>query len=353
MGGRRRAAHSGASKASGRGRKRVRFELEVGRAEAGVRLDRLLRNVLPNVPLSAIHRMIRKGEARRGRGRVKASDRFEPGDALTFLVEPADADALRRRLAAPSHAEALRRAIELPVLHRDEHVIAFDKLAGVAAHPGSGHPLGTTVLGALYAASRPGPRFKPALVGRLDRDTSGVQLAGVSPEGLRGLWELARSGGTGKVYLALVRGGGLAEEGRIDSPLVDTRRGRARMKVVAPGTDGALEAATTYRVLARGGGASLVEVVPLTGRRHQIRSHLAHVGAPLAGDVRYGDRPWNRELGARAGLGRLFLHCARVSFPHPVTSSETRIRSPLPDELVRALHALGIARRRTARATAD
>jgi 23S rRNA pseudouridine955/2504/2580 synthase len=336
------------------GPKRAAFELEIGRAEAGVRLDRLLRNLLPHVPLSAIHRMIREGHVLRGRarGRVKASDRFEPGDALTLLVRPADAEALRRRLAAPTHGKALRRAIELPVLHRDEHVIAFDKPAGVAAHPGSGHPLERTVLGALYAASPPGPRFRPALVGRLDRDTSGVELGGVSPEGLRGLWELARSGATGKAYLALVRGTDLAEEGRIDSPLLDTGRGRARMRVVPPGTEGALDAATTYRVLARGGGASLVEVAPLTGRRHQIRSHLASVDAPLAGDVRYGERPWNRELAAR-GLERLFLHCARVSFPHPVISRETRIRCPLPDELVRALDALGIPRGRYAGASAD
>ncbi|MHC4505035.1 MAG: pseudouridine synthase, partial [Planctomycetota bacterium] len=148
------------------------------------------------------------------------------------------------------------------------------------------------------------------------------------------------------------RGADLADEGRIDSPLVDTKRGRARMKVARSGTDGALESATTYRVLARGGGASLVEVVPLTGRRHQIRAHLASVGAPLAGDVRYGERSWNRELVARGVPGRLFLHCARVSFPHPVSSGETRIRSPLPDELSRALDALGIPRRSVGRATA-
>ncbi len=145
----------------------------------------------------------------------------------------------------------------------------------------------------------------------------------------------------------------LADEGRIDLPLVDTKRGRARMKVAPPGTDGALEAATTYRVLARGGGASLVEVVTLTGRRHQIRSHLASVDAPLAGDVRYGERQWNRELGARGAPERLFLHCARVSFPHPVTSRETRIRSPLPDELARALDVLGIPRGSAAEAGAD
>ncbi len=330
------------------GRKRASFEFEIGRAEAGVRLDRVLRKLLPQVPLSAIHRMIREGQVRCARGRVKASDRFEPGDILTLLMQPADADALRRRLAAPANAKSVRRAIELPVLHREKHVIAFDKPAGVAAHPGSGHPLETTVLGALYAACPPGPRFKPALVGRLDRDTSGVQLAGVSPEGLRGLWELVRSGGMGKAYLALVRGTDLADEGRIDSPLVDTKHGRARMKVAPSGTDGALEAATTYRVLARGGGASLVEVVPLTGRRHQVRAHLASVGAPLAGDVRYGDRPWNRELIARGVPGRLLLHCARAAFRHPLTSRETRIKSPLPDELARALEALGIPRRSAA-----
>jgi 23S rRNA-/tRNA-specific pseudouridylate synthase len=106
--------------------------------------------------------------------------------------------------------------------------------------------------------------------------------------------------------------------------------------------DGSLRAVTAYRVVSRGGGASLIEVRPETGRRHQIRAHLRSVGAPVAGDPRYGDRGWNRELAGRARLGRLFLHCVEARFVHPVTGSEIRIRSPLAPELEQTLEVLGI-----------
>jgi RluA family pseudouridine synthase len=193
--------------------------------------------------------------------------------------------------------------------------------------------------------------FRPSLVGRLDRDTSGVQLAGKSPEGLRGLEALSRAHKIRKVYLALVRGGGLPDSGRIDSPLRDRGSGRARMEVVTKvAAEDGIAAVTGYRVLARGDGVSLVEVEPRTGRRHQIRAHLAHLGAPLAGDVRYGDRAWNAELRSRLGLRRLFLHCASASFTHPVAGAETAARlssprsvsSPLPRELSDVLTKLGI-----------
>jgi RluA family pseudouridine synthase len=272
---------------------------------------------------------------------------------LALALPAEDAAALRTRLAAGESErngspvpDASTVGVRIPVCYSDEHVLAFDKPSGVAAHPGSGHRLEDTVLGALYSrVGRGTATFTPALVGRLDRDTSGVQLAGTDPEGLRGLSELSRARTIAKVYLAIVRDNDVRSSGRIDAPLVDTKRGRARMRVLATGEkiDAAVSAITEYRVIARGGEACLVEVRPQTGRRHQIRAHFRWMGSPLAGDVRYGDDRWNRELSRRAKLKRLFLHCAEASFVHPVTGLELRIRSPLPRELERTLRLLGIS----------
>ncbi len=333
----------------------TRVTVRLSAADAGVRLDRLLRKLLPAMPLSAIHRMIRKGGALVDGARARERMRPEEGAELSLALGKADAAAFRKLLAsgASPDAQALPgergKALNIPILHEDAHVLAFDKPAGIAAHPGSGHHLEGTVLGALYGhVGRGAATFTPALVGRLDRDTSGVQLAGVGPEGLRGLSALSRAGEIAKVYLALVRrseDGDLPGEGRIDAALVDTKRGGARMRVL-PGEDDdadGLEAVTEFRVLARGHGACLVEVRPQTGRRHQIRAHFRSIGAPLAGDPRYGDAKWNRELARRVSLRRLFLHCSEASFEHPVTAAALRIRSELPPDLRRTLRLLSIS----------
>ena len=412
-----------------------RVEVAVHSSLADSRVDRVLRKLLPGVPLSRIHRMLREGDVWRGDVKVKGSDRTEAGDVLALRLAPDDAAELRARLAgerlpeaalsgprrdrpacgaeAPSARRrpdrvATEASLSLPVLYEDEHIIALDKPSGVACHPGSAHPLEGTVLGALLAltADERTATFRPSLVGRLDRDTSGVQLAGRSPSGLRGLEALSRAHEIRKTYLALARGPQvgsvswcgrrgqtLPDSGRVDLALVDRGSGGARM-IVQSGTDAgeaapaasarlsspqasgqrrrpacgaeapsarrrpdraassgprrdrpdrAVEAVTDYRVLRRAGGAGLVEVEPVTGRRHQIRAHFAHLGAHLAGDVRYGDRAWNTELETRAGLGRLFLHCARASFSHPLTGAATVVSSPLPSDLASALTKLGIS----------
>ncbi len=197
--------------------------LQMTSAEAGVRLDRILRKLLPEMPLSAIHKMIRTGSALVDGEKESARTRLEEGAELALALPAKDAAALRERLAAEgSNSTSIPAGARLPVLFSDEHVLAFDKPSGVAAHPGSGHRLEDTVLGALYArVGRGTATFTPALVGRLDRDTSGVQLAGVSAEGLRGLSALSRARQIAKVYLAIVRGEDMQSSGRIDAALVD------------------------------------------------------------------------------------------------------------------------------------
>jgi len=319
-------------------------EVMIGPAEAGVRLDRTLRKLLPKLPLSALHRMLRKGAVKLAGVRAKPSDRPSEGAALVLRLASADAAALRSRLSGEGGGRRSRpRAVTIPVIYEDVDVVAFDKPAGVAVQPGSGHPMPTTVLGALREIAGEGsPTFRPALVGRLDRDASGMQLGGRTPAGVRGLEELSRAGRIDKEYIVLVRGEDLPPAGRIDEPLLDRGSGRRRM-AVASGEQAALDALTEFTVTGIGRGVSLVRVELGTGRRHQIRAHLASRGWPVAGDVRYGLARWNRELARACGLGRLFLHCAAAEFRHPVSGRRVSARSPLPEELARVLPALGIA----------
>jgi 23S rRNA pseudouridine955/2504/2580 synthase len=327
-----------------RAREHDAVEVVIDAASAGMRLDRYLRKLLPDVPLSGIHRMLRKGGALLKGARAAGADRLVVGDVLRLVLASADADTLRRRLAAPGVAPVAGTG-NIPIIYRDEHVLAFDKPSGIAAHPGTRHPIDQTVLGELLAvAGTSSAVFTPGLVGRLDRDTSGVQLAGVSAQGLREMQRMLRSGEISKTYVALVRSRGVSGRGRIDLPLEDLGEGARRMRVVEPGTQSAgsevLSAVTNYCLTARGEGVALAEVVLETGRQHQIRAHLAHIGAPLAGDVRYGDKRWNIVLSRRHGLKRLFLHCARATFVHPLTGKTIDLVSELPDELISVSDAL-------------
>ena len=318
--------------------------LTIDAASHGMRMDRLLRKLLPFIPLAHVHQLLRTGKAtspdQPGK-KLTASDRLDPGTRVAISLAKADAMKYREKSAAPvAAAKAPKKTTpRLRVVYEDDHFLAFDKPSGIAAHPGSGHELSDTVLGALLERVKTSSRiFKPALVGRLDRDTSGLQLAGKTPEGVRGLEALSRSRWIHKMYWALARGPELPNQGMINAPLLDGRQGGKRMKVTDgesdPHEDTAVPAVTRYRVIGRGmGGACLVEVRPETGRMHQIRAHFASVKAPLAGDVRYGIPAWNRELQVRGGLRRLFLHCGLVSFRHPVSGKTMEISSPLPEPL--------------------
>jgi 23S rRNA pseudouridine955/2504/2580 synthase len=319
---------------------RTSVSIDIDDRSEGMRLDRYLRKLLPAVPLSRIHTMIRKKQARLNGGPGRGNDRLRSGDRLTLSLAMEDADAI-----ATTRHEKRRPGVKpgLPVLFHDESIVAFDKPSGMAAHPGSGHALSATVLGALYELTGSTGRgvHKPALVGRLDRDTSGVQLAGIDASALRELERMSRDGEISKAYVALVRDRGLSRVGRIQAPLFDTGGGRRRMRVLRDTAHrDAIAAATAYRIIARRDGCALVEVKPETGRQHQIRAHFSHIGAPLAGDVRYGDRAFSAAVLERAGLKRLFLHCARVEFKDPSTGNGIHVESALPEDLAHAVAVL-------------
>jgi 23S rRNA pseudouridine955/2504/2580 synthase len=290
--------------------------LEVGDEADGQRIDNYLLRLAKGVPKSHIYRILRSGEVRVNKGRIAAEYRLKCGDRVR--VPPIRVSASTARPLAPARDFAL--ALE------DEAMIVVDKPAGLAVHGGSGVSFG--VIEQLRRA-RPEARFLE-LAHRLDRETSGLLLVAKKRQALTRLHDLFRDGGISKRYLALVKGRWQNPLQHVRLPLHKylTAEGERRVSVSEEGK----QAHSIVRLVARWENFSLLEVELKTGRTHQIRVHLSHLGYPLAGDDKYGDFALNKTL-AKAGLKRMFLHAARLSLPHPLTGELVELEAPLPTDL--------------------
>jgi 23S rRNA pseudouridine955/2504/2580 synthase len=293
--------------------------LEADEESAGQRLDNFLVRILKGVPRSHLYRMVRTGEVRVNSRRVDVTYRISAGDRIR--IPPV-------RTAAPaSHRPAAARAVlSQAVLLEDEHLLALDKPAGMAVHGGSGVSRGVIEQ---LRLERPQARFLE-LVHRLDRETSGVLLLAKKRSALVDLHAQIREGRVEKRYLVLVKGEWRRPRQTVVLPLTKfvTQEGERRVSVDTAG----MHAETTFSLEQGFAGFSLLGAQLHTGRTHQIRVHLAHLGFPIAGDDKYGDFALNRAL-ARGGLKRMFLHAAELGFKHPATGEPMRLRAGLPAEL--------------------
>lgn len=292
--------------------------IDVDESGEGQRLDNFLVARLKGVPKSHVYRIVRSGEVRVNSGRVAASHRLAIGDRVR--IPPI-------RVAEREAGDAPAPALELPVLHEDDFVLAVDKPAGLAVHGGSGIAHGAIER---LRAGRPQARFLE-LAHRLDRETSGVLLLAKKRSALTALHEDLRERAMDKRYLAAVVGRVRDEKRLVRAALRKYSTAEGERRVAVDEREGQ-EAQTVFRRLARNDEFSLLEAELLTGRTHQIRAHLAHIGHPVLGDEKYGDFELNRALRKR-GLRRMFLHAAALSFDHPATGERLVVRSPLPPEL--------------------
>ncbi len=312
------------------------FEHTISADEAGQRVDKLIRRLLPDVPLSGVYKLIRTKRVRVNGKRTAIDYLLAPGDKIEVRVAAPPGGAAAPKPRAPG------KLPHVEVLYEDEAILAVDKPGGLAVHPGSGITGATLVdwvrhrLGTDPASLE----FKPSPAHRLDRETSGVILIAKQRRAMVRLTEIFTEGSAHKTYLTLVKGRMPKPKGTIDLPLAEhqqTARSREERGVnLQP-------AVTHYRTLAPGAAVTLLECTIETGRTHQIRRHLAAVGHPVVGDARYGDFPFNREVRASWGLKRQFLHARRLETEHPITGRPLVVEAPLPGDLVTALHAAGIA----------
>jgi 23S rRNA pseudouridine955/2504/2580 synthase len=315
--------------------------ITVSEDAAGQRLDKLVRKALRDVPLSHVYKMFRTRKIRVNGGRGKAEQLVAAGDTIVIR---GDEERLLAR-PEPSGAGAPGGAVTFGVLHEDADVLAVDKPAGLAAHPGTGITGATLVEMARAHLGTPGDlpptEFRPSPAHRLDRDTSGVVLVAKSRKAMVRLTEIFTDGEeVKKTYLALVKGKMPREAGTIDLPLSEHEQ-TARSKS-ARGVN-MQEALTRWKVVSSMKDASLLAVSIETGRTHQIRRHLEAVGHPVLGDKRYGDFPANRAARQRWGLRRMFLHAWKLALPHPTTGAPLRLEAPLPGELEEALARANLA----------
>ncbi len=311
--------------------------LTIGDDADGQRVDNFLTKVLKGVPKSHIYRILRSGEVRVNKGRVGPEARLAIGDVVR--VPPVRTSAPLKKAGVP---HPRRAGPNVPILFEDDALIVVNKPSGLAVHGGSGIAVG---LIEQMRAARPDARFLE-LVHRLDRDTSGVMLVAKKRAALVALHEQLREGGFDKRYLVLVRGRWRDEKRRVKLALhkFATKDGERRVRVE---DEGGQESETIFRRrktwFDRDPSLALLEAELKTGRTHQIRVHLTHLGFPLAGDDKYGDFAWNKTL-AKEGLKRMFLHAHSLAFIHPVSGESLAFEAPLPPDLAAFVAQLDAAR---------
>ncbi len=315
------------------------FAFTVAPEEAGARLDRFLAEraeiAEAHISRTRVETLIEQGGAMVG-GRVAldANHRLAEGDEVTLQVPPAEP------------AEPKGEDIALNIVFEDAHLLVIDKPAGLVVHPASGHETGTLV-NALIAhcgetLSGIGGVKKPGIVHRLDKDTTGLMVVAKTDAAHKGLSRLFEDHGRKlhlvREYMAFVWGAPDRARGVIDAPIGRHATHRERMAVV-PAARGR-EAVTHFETLEDFGVAALVGCQLETGRTHQIRVHMAHIGHPLIGDATYGAGFKTKSAlltpdarAAVAALGRQALHAATLGFEHPVTREEMLFESPLPKDL--------------------
>ncbi len=305
----------------------VRRTFRVLEDGADQRLDRWVLEQLgdPTLTRSRLQALIKAGAVKLNGSRARAGLRLRPHDVIELELPD----------SAP--ATVAPEPFTLPVLYEDEHIIAIDKPSGMVVHPGAGHPHGTVVnqlLSHCPLASLGAPR-RPGIVHRLDEGTSGVLLVAKSNVAYLRLVEQFKRREIEKLYLALVWGRVLEDEGRIEGPIARDPVRRQRMKILPTGRP----AITEFRVLKRFPQQTLLVVRPLTGRTHQIRVHLSAIGHPVVGDDLYGKQaaldihlrqpPAGEDVQSRRSLG---LHAWQLKFAHPITGERLELSAPLPPE---------------------
>lgn len=304
-------------------------QLHISEEEEGQRIDNFLLAKLKGVPKSLIYRVLRKGEVRVNKGRIKPEYKLQTGDIVR--VPPIR---VTEKTQQPVSTKLNKVAqLEQQIIFEDDYLLVLNKPSGIAVHGGSGLSFG--VIEGLRAL-RPEARFLE-LVHRLDRDTSGILLIAKKRSALRNLHEQLRVKTVQKDYLALVRGQWQSHVKVVQAPLLknELASGERIVKVSEQGKP----SETRFSIEERYANATLIKASPVTGRTHQIRVHTQYVGHSIALDDKYGDKEFDQQM-SELGLNRLFLHAASIRFEHPKTGDTLRLNAPLDETMKEVLKKL-------------
>tara|TARA_Y100001960_G_scaffold56671_1_gene58303 strand:- start:149 stop:1093 length:945 start_codon:yes stop_codon:yes gene_type:complete len=307
-------------------RTQVQF-VDIDEDMAGQRIDNFLRNQLKNIPKSMIYRIVRKGEVRVNKKRIKAEYKLKAGDLVR--IPPVT---IEEKVEENVPSTKLNKVSELEqcIIYEDDHMLILNKPSGTAVHGGSGLKFGA--IEALRAL-RPEARFLE-LVHRIDRDTSGILLVAKKRSALRHLQAQFREKTVQKYYFALVMGEWKNSCKVVNAPLL-----KNEVNSIVRVNPNGKASETRFKVLEKFKDATLIQASPITGRTHQIRVHTQYTGHPIAWDDRYGDRRFDAYTG-KVGLDRLFLHAANIKFTHPGSEEKMDISAPMEARLEKAIAGL-------------
>ncbi|QHD66416.1 RluA family pseudouridine synthase [Sphingobium yanoikuyae] len=308
------------------------IETTIGEAQAGLRLDRALAELLPDLSRERIKALIVEGQIVSGGRSLNPSMKVAVGQDYSIT------------LLAPVALDAVAQDIPLDIVHEDADLIVVDKPAGLVVHPAAGNLDGTLVNALLHHCdgqlSGIGGVARPGIVHRIDKDTSGLLVVAKSDKAHEGLARQFKDHSIDRLYAAIVYGIPTPGSGTVDAWIGRSDADRKKMAVHREGRG--KHAVTHYRVMERLRGAAMVECRLETGRTHQVRVHMAHLGHPLIGDPVYGrDRKGFKSILETLGFKRQALHAKRLGFIHPVTEEPLAFDSPLPadmQELLSELH---------------
>jgi 23S rRNA pseudouridine1911/1915/1917 synthase len=300
-------------------------QFSISPEEAGERLDRWLAARVEGLSRARIQALVASGDILRNGAPTRSSETLRAGDTLAVHIpEPEPLAALQPE------------DIPLAILHEDADLLVLDKPAGLVVHPGAGNDTGTLVHALLHHCrdlSGIGGVERPGIVHRLDKETSGCLVIAKNDLAHHALAAQFADRTTEKIYLAIVEGAPKHKTGVIDKPIDRHAINRQMMTIAKPGKG--RDAVTHYKVLASAGGLSLVECRPKTGRTHQIRVHLKHLGHPIVGDPAYGKR---------GKFERHLLHAWKLAFDHPRTGARLAFTAPVPADFPLVPSAAALAR---------
>ncbi|WP_243457457.1 RluA family pseudouridine synthase [Ottowia testudinis] len=295
-------------------------------AQHGARLDRALVELVPEFSRNYLSQLVADGAVRlNGTAVTKPAHKVRAGDALVIELRP-----------TPMSQAFVPQAMDLNVVYQDEHLAVIDKPAGLVVHPAPGHWSGTLLNGLLAHDTRAAQLPRAGIVHRLDKDTSGLMVVARSRAAMDALVARIAAREVRREYVALAHRAwrGPAER-EVDAAIGRDARNRLRMAVVDLDRSAGKPAQTLFQLLQNTEQFSLLRGLLRTGRTHQIRVHLAHLGHPLVADALYGGAP-------AAGLARQALHARRLAFAHPITGQAVDFTAPLPADLAAALAGCGL-----------